>query len=232
MGRQWRGRACRGMVRQEATGGEEVEGVTLPGLFLFRVRCSASLSMGCSRKVSVYSPLRPDAPLLPPLARLPTQEPFQLLSPPLDSPPLPLPSLPLPSLPLLSLPSPPFPSVSSSPQSSHRQPRSELLPCLPSCPGHYGHRLWSLVVPISDLYTENLGHYLTSQFPHLQNGVIISTSWAAMKNASHELVKWLSWGHVHWEQTAPTVALPIPDTVAPQMNSCPLSMTGVHPGSL
>ena len=101
------GGACRGMVRQEATGAEEVDGVTLPGLFLFRVRCSASLSMGCSRKVSVCSPLPPDAPLLPPLARLPPQEPFQLLSPPLDSPPLHSPSLPFPSLPVFSLPSSP-----------------------------------------------------------------------------------------------------------------------------
>ena len=161
------GGACRGMVRQEATGAEEVDGVTLPGLFLFRVRCSASLSMGCSRKVSVCSPLPPDAPLLPPLARLPPQEPVQLLSPPLDSPPLHSPSLPFPSLPVFSLPSPPFPSVSSSPQSSYRQPRSELRPCLPSCPGHYGHRLWSLVAPISDPYSENLAHYLTLHFPHL-----------------------------------------------------------------
>ena len=106
--------ACRGMVRQEATGGEEVEGVTLPGLFLFRVRCSVSLSTGCSRKVSVCSPLCPDAPLFPPLARLPAQEPFQLLSPPLDSPPLPFHYVPSPGLPSPSLPfpSPPFPSPS------------------------------------------------------------------------------------------------------------------------
>ena len=123
-----------------------------PGPFPFRRRCSASLLTGCSRKVSVHR-----APPQMPHCSLPTG-----WAPSQDCLSFPGPFSSLPILAVLScLHSVPKPSW------------SELGLCL-SAPHSLGIR--DTVCEVSWLSSQILilktiwGGYLTSKFPHLQNG--------------------------------------------------------------
>lgn len=91
----------------------------------------------------------------------------------------------------------PAPSGFSSLHSSHRQPRCGLRSCPPPCT-HWV--LGTQVVGFDGSHPRSLvwelGPLLKPQFPPLQSGVVMSTSWAAVEHASRGLVEWWSRGPV------------------------------------
>ena len=111
-------------------GGVKLGSDWVPGLFPFRNQCSASLWMGCSRKVSIHRSL-PDLPWLPPSVL-----PASLPSPAFHS----IPSSGVPSLPFSSPSFPPLPSLSSLWSPALSLPTDNPGPnCVHVCPVHSRH---------------------------------------------------------------------------------------------